>query len=117
MARHATHTSTFQNSGSWAKKLLICLHVDARNPCLSVVRQDVRLSPVLKLPPYVPLLSSTPYLYYRHIYNYGAMGELAVDFGIINADNVEQVRLQRFNLIISFPFFNFILTLRLSSRY
>ena len=45
------------------------------------------------------------------------MGELAVDFGIINADNVEQVRLQRFNLIISFPFFNFILTLRLSSRY
>ena len=103
MARHATHTSTFQNSGSWAKKLLICLHVDARNPCLSVVRQDVRLSPVLKRiahSSYVPLLS-TPYLYYRHIYNYGAMGELAVDFGIINADNVEQVRLQRFNLIIS----------------
>ena len=111
MARHATHTSTFQNSGSWAKKLLICLHVDARNPCLSVVRQDVRLSPVRAR----SLLPT--YLYYRHIYNYGAMGELAVDFGIINADNVEQVRLQRFNLIISFPFFNFILTLRLSSRY
>ena len=71
--------------------------------CLSVVRQDVRLYVVKAHWSLLPT-----YLYHRlptstidTYTTYGAMGELAIDFGIINADNVEQVRLQRFNLIIS----------------